>query len=104
MYAIIQDRGRQYRVEEGSVVNIDLLSTDNDSIEFENVLLVGSDDGVKVGQPTVASAKVSAKVLEAVVKGPKIEVMKFRRRKDSQTKRGHRQKYTRVQIEKIHAG
>lgn len=102
MYAVIRDRGKQYMVREGERIEIDLLPAQDDaSLEFSEVLLVSSDGDVKVGQPTVANAKVTAKVVDATVKGPKIEVVKFRRRKDSKTKTGHRQRYTAVQIDKI---
>ena len=107
MYAVIRDRGRQYTVREGDTINIDLLSDHQDdakAIDFEEVLLVSDDEGVKIGRPMVDNAKVSATLVEAVVQGPKIEVMKFRRRKDSQTKTGHRQRYTRIKIEKIEVG
>lgn len=101
MYAIIRDRGRQFTVRENETLDIDLKAGVGDSIEFDEVLLVGEGDSVKVGTPTVEGAKVSAKVVAAEVKGKKIEVMRFRRRQGSQTKTGHRTKYTRIQIEKI---
>ena len=83
MYAIIADGGRQYKVEEGQELDIDL-----------------RDDGVQVGQPVVEGATVTAEVL-AEVKGEKIYVQKFRRRKDSKRRTGHRQRYTRIRVSKI---
>ena len=101
MYAIIRDRGRQYTVREGDTIDIDLLSGDQKEINFDEILLVSNDKGVQIGRPTVGQAKVSATLVKAEVQGPKIEVMKFRRRKDSKVKTGHRQRYTRIKIDKI---
>ena len=107
MYAIIRDRGNQYRVAEGEVVQLDLLAAANngDAIEFNEVLLTSNGAGeVSVGTPTVAGALVSGEIVEAVLKGKKIDVVHFRRRKDSMSKVGHRQKYTKVKINKIQVG
>ena len=106
MYAIIRDRGRQYTVREGDTIDIDLLSPkeEPEAINFDDVLLVSNDDGVKIGRPSLDNAKVSATLVKAIVQGPKIIVMKFRRRKDSQVKTGHRQRYTRIKIDKIEVG
>lgn len=102
MYAIIADGGRQYKVEEGQVLDIDYRDVeDGASLTFDRVLVVS--DGEKsfnLGTPTLEGASVSAKVVEQT-KGEKIYVQKFRRRKNSKRRTGHRQKYTRVQIEKI---
>ena len=107
MYAIIRDRGRQHVAREGEVLVVDLRDDvkDGDSVEFAEVLLTSDGAGaVKVGEPVVDGAKVSGTVVEALHKGEKIDVVHFRRRKDSMTKIGHRQKYTRVKVEKIEAG
>lgn len=103
MYAIVRDRGNQYKVSPGDVVQIDLLTAqDGDSITFDDVLLTSNGDGaVQVGEPRVSGAKVTATVVEACAKGEKIDVVHFRRRKDSMSKTGHRQKYTRVKIDGI---
>ena len=102
MYAIIADGGRQYRVESGQVLDIDYREAGKgDQIEFPNVLLVGGgDNGVQLGTPRVASAKVTATVT-GVKLGPKLVVQKFRRRKNSRRKNGHRQMYTTVKIDDI---
>lgn len=102
MYAIIADGGRQYKVEEGQTLEIDLREANpGDAITFDRVLAVGGGDGgFKLGTPEVSGASVSAKVLDQT-KGDKIYVQKFRRRKNSKRRTGHRQKYTRVRIEKI---
>mgnify|MGYP001333080120 FL=1 len=101
MYAIIADGGRQYKVEEGLELDIDLRNAaSGDEITFDQILAVSSDDGTKIGQPVVEGATVTAEVLSEV-KGEKIYVQKFRRRKDSKRRTGHRQRYTRIRIAKI---
>jgi large subunit ribosomal protein L21 len=102
MYAIICDGGRQYKVTEGLYVDIDYRESaeTGDSIEFDRVLAVGSDDGLKLGQPTVSGAKVQAEVI-GLEQGDKLFVQKFRRRKNYDVRTGHRQKYTRVMIKAI---
>lgn len=101
MYAIIAESGRQYRVEEGQQLDIDYReAAAGDQIQFERVLAVSHDDGTKIGKPQVSGASVTAKVV-GVTQGPKLVVQKFRRRKNSRRKTGHRQMYTTVQIEKI---
>ena len=101
MYAIIVDGGRQYRVEPGMEVDIDYRDIPaGESITFEKVLAVSGDDGLKLGAPTMDGVSVTASVL-----GPKqdkkIYVQKFRRRKHSKKRTGHRQLHTRVRIEAI---
>jgi len=104
MYAIIQDGGRQFKVEEGQELNLDYREVSSgDEVKFENVLAYRDDDGLKVGQPTLESATVTAEVVSAT-QGPKIVVQKLRRRKNSRTKTGHRQLYTRVKINRIELG
>jgi large subunit ribosomal protein L21 len=86
---------------------VDLLPNvkDGDTVEFNEVLLTSDESGnVQLGEPALAGASVSAQVVGAVVKGQKIDVVHFRRRKDSHTKVGHRQKTTQVKIQKIQAG
>ena len=102
VYAIIEDGGRQYRVQPGDTVDIDLkdLAEDQQTIEFDRVLMVGDGDDVRIGQPVIEGAKVVAKVVSEL-KGPKLYVIKFKRRKGYQRKQGHRQQYLRVQIDKI---
>ena len=106
MYAIIRDRGNQYRVSEGEVVELDLManSTNGDTLTFEVLLTSDGAGTVSVGAPLVEGASVSAEVVEATVKGKKIDVVHFRRRKDSMSKVGHRQKFTHVKIQNIQVG
>lgn len=102
MYAVIKDRGKQYKVEPGEIIRIDLKEDlkKGDTFEFEDVLLVSKEGKTSVGKPTVENAKVISEV-QGHVKGKKLIIMKFRRRKDSRTKVGHRQKYTRVKITEV---
>ena len=103
MYAIIEDGGRQYRVEEGNQLEIDYRQiSKGDQVTFGKVLIISGDDGVKLGSPQIAGATVTAEVL-GVTMGKKLVVQKFRRRKNSRRKTGHRQMYTKVQIQKIEA-
>ena len=102
MYAIISDGGHQYKVEEGQFLEIDYRKLEAGSeLTFDKVLAVskGTDD-FKLGTPTVDGAKVTAKVI-GETKGDKIFVQKFRRRKNSKRRTGHRQKYVKVQISSI---
>ncbi len=103
MFAIIADGGRQYRVSPGDRLSVDLRSDANvgDAITFDAVLLANGGAGSVIGQPTISGATVQAKVIYAEEKGPKLEVQKLRRRKNSRRHTGHRQKYTAVQIEDI---
>ena len=104
MYAIIKDSGQQFRVEEGQEFDVDYRDlSKGEQLTFDKVLAVSGDDGVKIGKPTVDGASVTAEVLGANL-GTKIVVHKFRRRKNSRTKTGHRQMYTRVRVSKIELG
>ena len=103
MYAIIEDSGQQFRVSEGDLLNVDVrdLPEEASEIEFDRVLLVSGDEDRKVGTPLVDGAKVVAEVLEAEAPGPKVQSYYWRRRKGSQKKTGHRQRYLRVRIKQI---
>lgn len=101
MYAIIADSGRQFKVEEGQMLEIDFRDVNvGDTVTFERVLAVSSEDGFKLGKPTVSGASVTATVI-GETKGEKIFIQKFRRRKNSKRRTGHRQKYVKVQIGSI---
>lgn len=103
MYAIIEDGGRQYKIHEGQEINIDYRdATKGDKVEFGRVLAVSSDDGLKIGKPTVDGVTVSAEVL-GVQMGKKLYIQKLRRRKNSRRRTGHRQMYTKIKIDKISA-
>lgn len=103
MYAIIEDQGRQYTVRQGDLVRLDLRDvTEKESIVFDRVLMVRDDKETRVGTPTLAGARVVATVV-GEVKGTKLVVRKFKRRKNYRRKQGHRQHYTQVRIESIEA-
>ncbi|RMD66708.1 MAG: 50S ribosomal protein L21 [Planctomycetota bacterium] len=107
MYAIVEDSGAQLRVREGDVLLIDPrpLEAGAEQVVFDKVLLVAdADKGERaVGRPYVQGASVSAAILEREVKGEKIDVVKFKRRKGYRRKQGHRQKHMRVRVESINA-
>ena len=104
MYAVIKSGGKQYRVESGTQVRIESLVADvGSAVAFEEVLLVGSGDSVKVGAPLVSGAKVKATVV-AHGRGEKVKIFKLRRRKHYQKSQGHRQNYTEVRIDDIVQG
>ncbi|NJM06563.1 50S ribosomal protein L21 [Candidatus Gracilibacteria bacterium] len=101
MYAIIRDRGMQYRVEQGQTLTVDLMDAEPGStIELNEVLLIGGSDEVKVGVPLVDGAKVTAEVL-GMVKGEKIIVFRYRNKKRYRRRTGHRQRYTQIKINEI---
>ncbi len=101
MYAIVRDRGMQYRVEPGQTLRVDLLDVEPGAVvDFDEVLMVSNDSGVKVGAPLVEGAKVRAKVV-GNIKGQKIIVFRYRNKKRYRRRTGHRQKYTNVKINEI---
>ena len=101
MYAVIKSGGKQYRVEAGKPVRVESLAAEvGASVAFEEVLLVGSGDGVKIGAPLLSGATVKGTVL-AHGRGDKVRIFKLRRRKHSQKSQGHRQNYTEVRIDDI---
>lgn len=100
MYAIIKTGGKQYNVEEGKVITIEKLDvSEGDKVTFDEVLFL-SGDTVKIGQPIVEGAKVIAKVL-AQGKEKKIRIFKYKAKSNYRRRQGHRQPFTKVQIEKI---
>ena len=103
MYAIIRTGGKQYRVSEGDVLNVEKLNVEEgQEVVFDEVLTVVNDGDVKVGAPTVAGAKVTAKVAKQG-KADKIFVFKYRAKSNYRKRQGHRQPFTKVVIEKIEA-
>lgn len=101
MIAVISDRGRQYRVEEGQTLFLDRReNAAGDRIEFDQVMSIENGADFRVGRPLITGARVVAEVLEET-KGPKLIFHRFRRRKGSRTRSGHRQRYTKVRIESI---
>ena len=103
MYAVIETGGKDYQVNVGDVVFIEKLNADaDDTVTFDKVMAVGKDDGISVGAPYVEGATVSAKVLKNG-KSKKITVFTYKPKKGEKRKMGHRQPYTKVQIEAINA-
>lgn len=101
MYAIIKTGGKQYKVSEGDEIIIEKLEVaEGDSVTFEEVLSVVDGENIKIGQPKVEGAKVSAKVVKNG-KGPKIRIFKYKHKTNYRRRQGHRQPFTKVKIEKI---
>ena len=101
MFAIIETGGKQYKVNEGDVIFVEKLDTaEGETVIFDKVLAISTADGFKSGKPTVEGATVSANVVKNG-KGKKIYVMTYKPKKNEKKKIGHRQPYTKVQIEKI---
>ena len=101
MYAIIETGGKQYKVQEGDVVFVEKLNAEEgDSVNFDKVLFMSDDSGVTPGKPFIEGAKVEGKVL-AHGKSKKVIVFKYKPKKNIRKKQGHRQPFTKVQIDKI---
>ncbi len=101
MHAIFETGGKQYRVKEKDLIDIEVISLkDGEKISFDKVLLVSDGDKVLVGKPFVKNACIVCKKI-ADVKSKKRIIFKFRRRKASRKKTGHRQKLLRLMVEKI---
>jgi len=103
MFAVIKTGGKQYRVSQGDKLKVETLDVaEGESVNLDQVLMVGEGAGTTVGSPLVAGASVSAKVLSHG-RGKKIEVVKFRRRKHYRRQMGHRQNYTELEITGINS-
>jgi large subunit ribosomal protein L21 len=102
MYAVVEDSGRQFMVQPGDAIEVELrnLPEGADRIEFGRVLMLGEGKDSKIGTPLVPDARVEA-LIDDHVKAPKIDVIKFKRRKGYRRKQGHRQSLLRVTISKI---
>ena len=102
MYAVIDDKGKQYRVGVGDELVVDLMKVpEGDLVEFDRVLMVGGEQGrgPRVGRPVLAGARVLAEVVRHE-KGPKLRILRYHG--PHQTKKGHRQRCTRVIVREIH--
>ncbi len=103
MYAVVATGGKQYRVQEGDIIYVEKLNAELEAtVELDQVLAVVKDGELVVGKPVVEGAKVVAKVLDQG-KAKKVIVFKYKRKKDYRKKQGHRQPFTKLQIEKIEA-
>ncbi len=101
MYAIIETGGKQYRVEQDDVIEVELLQPDQDGkIEFKNVLFLSEGTTIKVGAPYLSQCTVKAELL-GEVKGPKVISFKYKKRKRYRRTVGHRQRYSKVKIIEI---
>ncbi|MCA9254009.1 MAG: 50S ribosomal protein L21 [Phycisphaerales bacterium] len=103
MYAVVEDGGKQYMVKKGDTIYLETrdLPENATTIELDRVLMVGGADS-KIGRPLVDGAKVTATLVKRV-KGPKLDIVKFRRRKGYHLKKGHRQNHLKVTIDSISA-
>ncbi len=100
MYAVIQTGGKQYKVQEGDIIFVEKLGVEeNEKVSFD-VVAVSTDDGIKVGTPLVDGVKAEGTVLRNA-KAKKIVVFKYKSKKNEKKKQGHRQPYSKVQINKI---
>ncbi len=103
MYAVIESGGKQHRVVEGEVLRLEKIeAATGESVDFDKVLMVVNGDAISIGAPVVEGAKVTAEVLSHG-RGDKVKIIKFRRRKHSMKRQGHRQWYTEVKITGIKA-
>ena len=101
MYAIIENGGKQYKIEEGKKIKLEkLTAAEGEEVRLGNILAVNSDSGTVIGSPYVNGAYANSKVLSQG-RSKKITVFKYKRRKDYKVKKGHRQAYTELLIEKI---
>ena len=101
MYAVIMSGGKQYRVSEGDLVQLEELGVDSGSeVEFKDVLLVKTDDNVYIGKPLVPGATVKG-VVEERGQGDKVLVFKYKKKKQYRRTRGHRQHFSAVRIRAI---
>ncbi len=100
-YAIVENGGKQYRAVEGSTIEVDLMNAEvGQQVNLDSILLLVDDDKVSVGAPVVQGARVSTTVVDHF-KGPKIVIFRYRPKKRYRVKTGHRQQYTRLQVNSI---
>ena len=103
MYAVVKTGGKQYRVSSGDRLRVEQLDAEpGHTVELDQVLMLGEGDDVTIGTPTVEGGKVTAEVV-GHGRGDKVEIIKFRRRKHSRKRQGHRQNYTELKITDISA-
>ncbi len=103
MFAVIETGGKQYRVERGDVLDVELLPVEGqrgEKVAFDRVLLIFGEGGTRVGNPTIPGARVEAELV-GEVRGPKVRIFKHKRRKGFRKQAGHRQDYLRVRVSEI---
>ncbi len=104
MYAVFKTGGFQYRAVPGEVIRVPTINAEpGASVSIGEVLMIGDGDKIVIGTPTVAGAKVDAKI-RAHGRADKVHIVKFRRRKHYRKQQGHRQNYTEIEITAINAG
>lgn len=103
MYAIVEIKGQQFKVEEGQNLYVHHIQDAEEGavVEFDKVLLLDKEGTVTVGTPTVSGAKVIVEVVKPLVKGDKVIVFKMKRRKDYRKKNGHRAQFTQVKVKQV---
>ena len=103
MYAIIKTSGKQYKVEVGTVFDVDRVDAEVGSkiVLDKNVLMIGDGDKVTIGKPLVEGASVVVEVKDDKLRGPKLIVFKMKRRKRYRLKKGHRQELTKLEVKEI---
>ena len=100
-YAIVEDGGKQYTAVEGGMIEVDFFESEpGDEVNLQKILMIVDGENVSLGRPILENANVKASVI-AQLKGPKLTVFKYKPKKRVRVKTGHRQKYTRLQIEAI---
>lgn len=102
MYAVIETGGKQYQVKTGDVVFVEKIDTDAETLTFDKVIALGGEGNFTVGTPYVDGASVTAKVLKQT-KGKKVIVYRYKSKKGYHKKKGHRQPFTKVEIQTINA-
>lgn len=101
MYAIVESGGKQYKVKKGEIVNVEKLNKKpGETVQLSKVLMIVDKDNVKIGKPVLKNAKVILEVVKSV-KGKKVVVFKYKRKKHYRKVRGHRHQYTSVRIKEI---
>ena len=103
MYAVIKTGGKQYKVEEGTILQVEKLEqNEGDTVEFNDVLMYSDGENVTLGSPVVENAVVKAHIVKQA-KDKKVIVFKYKRRKGYRRMRGHRQHFTEIKIDSIKA-
>lgn len=103
MYAIIETGGKQYKVSQGDILDVELVDAKR-SLTFDKVLMISDNGQTAIGTPYVKGAKVAAKVLEAKIKDDKVTTFKYKNKTNYHRTIGHRQPYTRVEIQEVKHG
>ncbi len=101
MYAVVEIGGKQYKMAEGQRVSVERLNVEGNEVIFDKVLLIATENEIKVGKPNLDNVKIICDVLEKEVKGEKIVIFKWKRRKNFKRRKGYRQKTTVLMVKKI---